>query len=56
MREPYLNLYGPWGEHPEYPVEDWKSEVANDETRLGYWPWVASRTEHSQTQVPSLPN
>lgn len=39
----YLQLYGPWGEYPRYPVDDWKSEVANDHTRLGYWQWVESR-------------
>ena len=29
-----------WDEHPQYPVEDWKYEVANDDTRLGYLEWV----------------
>ena len=31
---------GHWGEHPDHKVEDWKQEVANDETRLGYWEWL----------------
>jgi hypothetical protein len=30
----------PWGEDEEYPVQDWRMEVANDDTRLGYWDWV----------------
>lgn len=30
----------PWAEHPCAPLEDWKFEVQNDDTRLGYWEWV----------------
>ncbi len=29
-----------WGEHPDFPVEDWQQEVAADDTRKGYWEWV----------------
>lgn len=36
---------GFWGEHPEFPVVDWKYDVDNGDTRLGYWAWVASRIE-----------
>jgi hypothetical protein len=32
---------GAWGEHSDLPVEDWQHEVANGDTRLGYWEWVA---------------
>lgn len=32
-----------WDEHPDHPVEDWKSEVANDDTRQSYKEWVAAR-------------
>lgn len=28
-----------WGEDPNWPVSDWKYEVANDMTRKGYWSW-----------------
>ncbi|MGE4306678.1 MAG: hypothetical protein AB7E24_21920 [Novosphingobium sp.] len=31
-----------WSEDPEYPLADWQAEVANDDTRLGYWAWVAA--------------
>jgi hypothetical protein len=31
---------GSWGEHPDYPVVDWQYEVANGDTRQGYWDWV----------------
>ena len=37
--------YGMWGESPNYPVADWKYEVANDGTRLGYWTWVAAKVQ-----------
>lgn len=31
---------GHWGEHHMYPVADWQFEVANGDTRLGYWEWA----------------
>ena len=31
---------GYWGEDPNHPVDDWKFEVANGDTRLGYWEWM----------------
>jgi hypothetical protein len=34
-----------WAVLPEYPVEDWKYEVANDDTRLGYHAWVENQRE-----------
>jgi len=34
-----------WGEDPDYPLEDWRYEVANNDTRLGYWEWVAAEKE-----------
>jgi len=33
---------GTWGEHPAYPVADWQLDIANGDTRLGYWEWVAA--------------
>lgn len=38
---------GTWGEHPDWPVSDWQSEVASDDTRLGYWEWVEARLEEA---------
>ena len=29
-----------WAEHPTYPLADWKYEVANNDTRLGYRDWL----------------
>lgn len=34
-----------WGEHPEYPLIDWRFEAGNGYTRLGYWEWVVHKTE-----------
>jgi len=32
-----------WDEQPGHPVEDWRYEIANDDTRLGYLDWCAAR-------------
>ena len=41
--------YGHWqGDHPYYVLDDWKYEVANGDTRLGYWEWVASQAEQDE--------
>ncbi|MBS7671450.1 hypothetical protein [Croceicoccus gelatinilyticus] len=34
-----------WDVDPEYPLDDWKAEVANDDTRLGYHAWVENQRE-----------
>lgn len=34
-----------WEENPDYPVADWRLEVQNDDTRLGYLEWVEHRKE-----------
>jgi len=33
------------GEHPDYPREAWREEVAADATLLGYWLWVVHQIE-----------
>lgn len=38
-----------WGEHPEYALSDWRREVTENETRLGYWDWVKCRVEEAQS-------
>jgi hypothetical protein len=40
-----LGFASHWDEHPKYPLEDWKYEVVNEDTRLGYWEWVNSKIE-----------
>ena len=32
-----------WDTDAQFPVSDWKYEVANDDTRLGYKEWVAAK-------------
>ncbi len=34
-----------WGQHPDYPREDWQYDVSNGDTRLGYWEWVLHNVE-----------
>ena len=34
---------GYWGEHLGFPLKDWKREVANNDTREGYWNWVNNK-------------
>ena len=41
---------GNWGNHPEYPVADWQAEVADDNTRQGYWEWVEARLEEVEDE------
>ena len=32
--------FGYWDNHPDFSLEDWLTEVANEETRSSYWGWV----------------
>jgi hypothetical protein len=36
---------GTWGEEWHHEVGAWAEEVANEDTRLGYWEWVANRID-----------
>jgi len=38
-----IDIAGYWAEHPDYSVDDWQYEVANGDTRQGYWWWVAAQ-------------
>lgn len=31
---------GHWGQHLVYKPEDWREQVAAEDTRLGYWEWA----------------
>lgn len=42
-----VTLHGPWGEYPAYPLDDWKQEIMNGDTRLGYWAWVDGKVQHN---------
>lgn len=37
-----------WGEDEDCPSEDWRYDVANGDTRLGYWEWVEHQNEQRQ--------
>ena len=39
-----LNPYW-YEENKKYPINDWKTEVWDGDTRLGYWDWVEAKIE-----------
>lgn len=41
-----------WANCPEYPRDDWKYEVINDDTQLGYWEWALAKAEESDFEKP----
>ena len=47
--------YGHWYSDHRFPVEDWQAEVANDETRLGYWAWVENRIDMAEEDTEPGP-
>lgn len=49
-QEELMEKCGYWCEHPVYPVDDWKGEIFNDYTRLGYWAWCAAREVEEQEE------
>lgn len=44
-----------WGEDPDHPVADWQYEVANDDTRLGYWDWVRIQRTYADDEKARNP-
>ena len=45
LHDKYPGPNDTWGEHPHYTREDWKQEVGDDNTLLGYWAWVEHELE-----------
>ena len=39
-----------WGEHPDYPKEDWQYEAANGDTVLGYWEWAYNKAQEAEDE------
>lgn len=39
----YESKYG--DQHPDWPKSEWRQDVANCDTKLGYWEWVAHNVE-----------
>jgi len=46
--------YGVWGSHPTWPVADWQYDVANCDTRHGYWDWVEAKLIAHETEAEFL--
>ncbi len=46
---------GTWEEHEKFPPADWRMDVSNGDTRLGYWAWVVSQIEATEDDVPDAP-
>lgn len=44
---PMLEGMGYWDEYETYPVADWQYEVANGDTRSGYWDWVKRKIDEN---------
>ena len=34
-----------WSEHPKFPRQDWRAEVAAGDSQRGYWDWVNGQLE-----------
>lgn len=43
--DPLIKTHGTWGEHPKYVRADWRREVAEGDTNLGYWEWILQQQE-----------
>ena len=43
-----------WGSCAQYPADDWKTEVENNDTVLGYWDWVLSQAESDGVPIEML--
>jgi hypothetical protein len=50
LAENLADHHGYWEEHPIYPLEDWRYEVENGDTRLGYWEWIANCIEREDNE------
>lgn len=37
-----------WTEDANWPRSEWQQDVANGDTQLGYWPWVAHNAESTR--------
>ncbi|NLS26475.1 hypothetical protein S2M10_14580 [Sphingomonas sp. S2M10] len=46
---------GIWGEYPDHPVASWIADVANGDTRSGYWCWVVGRLPGIGAADPTPP-
>ena len=42
--------FGYWAEIPDHPIEDWRTETQNDDTRAGYHDWARGRIEEANNK------
>jgi len=42
-----------WGQHPRFTMEDWRNEVSNEDTRIGYWDWVEKSLAYAEDKEES---
>jgi hypothetical protein len=45
--------FGYWNEYPDYPAADWRHEISEDNTRLGYWAWVVEKINEEVWNGPA---
>lgn len=43
LHDRLIEELGIWGECGDYPRANWRSEVSNEDTQLGYWDWVIAQ-------------
>jgi hypothetical protein len=43
-----------WSEDKQYTRSDWKYEVCNDATNLGYWEWVANQKSMAEAEQENI--
>ena len=43
LADKYAGEDGSWGQHPIFRRQEWREELANDDTLRGYWAWVVSK-------------
>lgn len=43
LKERLIEELGIWGECEDFPRSDWKYDVQNNDTNLGYWDWVVEK-------------
>lgn len=41
----WISDHSHWDDHPEYLVEDWRKEVENNDTRIGYLEWILAQAD-----------
>ena len=40
----------PWGDHEDFPREDWQYEVRNGDTQAGYYDWLSANLYDKDTK------